>query len=212
MSAITILGWGDTVEIADRIQAGEVGLIPTDTVYGLAASPSDQNATARIFELKKRPGARPLPLLLSDQSALTALDVDVTPVAERLLRSPFMPGALTLALGFSEAPRVAWLKGRAEVALRIPDERPLRDVLARTGPICATSANAHGEPTPELPKDILPQLAGTPDFVVEDGPRPTVPSTLVNCAVTPPRIERVGAVSEADLAEYLATDPGEDLS
>lgn len=197
------LTWEDRAEIAARLRAGEVGLLPTDTVYGLAASPEQPEACDRIFALKRRPDTHKLPILVHGPEAFAELGLDISPAARRLLASPHVPGALTLALGFREGERPDWLDGREEVALRAPDHARLRAVLREAGPICATSANAHGLPTPETVPEILAQLDGAPDFLIDDGPRPTVPSTVVNCRLDPPRVEREGVVSKAQIEEAL---------
>ena len=108
-------------------------------------------------------------------------------------------------MGFGPAgPVPAWLAGRDEVAIRIPDDARLLQVLERAGPLLVTSANAHGAGTPDRLDQILAQLDGAPDLAVDGGTLRTVPSTLVNCRREPPVIEREGSIPAARVMEYLS--------
>ena len=193
----------DVHAIAMCLREGGVALLPTDTVYGLAALPASDTAVDRLFALKRRPRARNLPVMIASQDQLAAIDVHITDAAARLLKSPFMPGPLTLALGIGPcAP--AWLAGRTEIAVRMPDHVLMLAVLRQTGPLFVTSANAHGLATPEGLRDALAQLDGAPEIAIDGGILQTLPSTLVNCNVTPPVIERVGVIDEAAIWKILA--------
>ncbi len=189
--------------VAACLLDGGVVLLPTDTVYGLAALPASAAAVETLYRIKNRPRSRPLPVMVADPQDLAGLGVAVNRRAAGLLASPFMPGPLTLALGFGEGPRPAWLAGRVEMAIRIPDDTWLRQLLRRCGPLYVTSANPHGLPTLETPGEILATLPEQPAMVVDDGPRQMVPSTLVNCCSEPPVVEREGAVPLASLAAFL---------
>jgi L-threonylcarbamoyladenylate synthase len=189
--------------IVETLRSGGVVLLPTDTVYGLAASPEFPDAVARIFTLKRRPGTVNLPNMVASEEGVEALGLDINPRARRLLRSPLVPGALTLAMGFRDGPAVPWLAGRDEVALRIPNDAQLLAVLRRAGPLLVTSANAHGSPTPETLAQALAQLDGRPELAVDGGVLHSVPSTLVNCRHDPPVIEREGVVPRDEIARYL---------
>ncbi|MCF8480031.1 MAG: threonylcarbamoyl-AMP synthase [Rhodospirillum sp.] len=186
------------------LREGGVVLVPTDTVYGLAVSPDHPDAVERLFALKRRPFHRNLPVMVADLDALAPLGLERTAAMDRLAASPFVPGALTLAVGFSGAPRPAWLMGRDEVAFRIPNHPFLLDLLRVMGPLLVTSANGHGLVTPERVDNILPQLSGAPDLVIDGGKLSGDPSTLVNCRVDPPRVEREGVIPEKTIRELLA--------
>jgi L-threonylcarbamoyladenylate synthase len=181
-----------------------VVLLPTDTVYGLAVSPNFDKSIDRLFALKRRPRNVNLPIMVASDAELEPLGFDVTAPARRLLRSPLIPGSLTLAMGFRSDYRPAWLAGRDEAAVRIPNDERLLSVLRATGPLLVTSANAHSSETPDNVADILAQLDGAPDLSVDGGTLHTTASTLVNCRVDPPVIERVGVVPESEVLKYLS--------
>jgi len=187
----------------DCLSAGGVVLLPTDTVYGLAVCPTRMDSIARVFTMKGRPPQTNLPIMVASEADVEALGFAVNEAAKRLLRSPLVPGSLTIALGFRSGQIPSWLSGRDEAAVRIPRENWLLAVLRIVGPLLVTSANLHGAETAEDLGSVLAQLRGAPDLAVDGGTLHTVPSTLVNCHCDPPIIERVGAIPEARVMEYL---------
>lgn len=190
-------------EIAACLTNGGVVLLPTDTVYGLAVSPTHEKSIDRLFALKRRPRTVNLPIMVASDAELDPLGFEISESARRLLRSPLIPGSLTLALGFKSDYRPAWLAGRDEAAVRIPNHNQLLAVLRQTGPLLVTSANAHSADTPDNVAAILAQLDGAPDLAIDGGILRTTASTLVNCRVDPPVIERLGVVPEAEVLRYL---------
>jgi len=191
-------------KIVECLGSGGVVLIPTDTVYGLAVSPKFDESITRLFALKRRPRNVNLPIMVASDGELETLGFEVSESARRLLRSPLIPGSLTLAMGFSSDYRPEWLAGREEAAVRIPNDERLLSVLRQTGPLLVTSANAHSAETPDNVADILAQLDGAPDLSIDGGTLRTTASTLVNCRVDPPKIERIGVVPESEVLKYLS--------
>lgn len=190
-------------EIVACLENGGVVLLPTDTVYGLAVSPKFDKSIDRLFALKRRPRNVNLPIMVASDAELEPLGFEIGESARRLLRSPLIPGSLTLALGFHSDYRPEWLAGRDEAAIRIPNDERLLAVLRDAGPLLVTSANAHSADTPDNVNDILAQLDGAPDLSIDDGLLRTTASTLVNCRVDPPKIERLGVVPESEVLRYL---------
>jgi len=191
-------------EIIECLKNGGVVLLPTDTVYGLASSPLHEKAKNKIFELKVRPMTTNLPIMVSSVADLDVFGVDLYPAVLRLFDSSFVPGDLTIVLGFKTEPLLPWLKGRIECAIRIPNDERLLEILQKTGPLLVTSANKHGTPTtPNNIKDILTDLNGKPDLVVDGGIVENIPSTIVNCRLNPPVIERTGRISYDELNKIL---------
>jgi L-threonylcarbamoyladenylate synthase len=187
--------------------SGGVAVVPTDTVYGLAARPVDADAVHAVYRIKNRPEGMHLPVLAASVAQVRALGVAFTPGAESLARR-WWPGPLTLAFGFDpQLDRPAWLDGRAEVAVRVPDHDFLRSLLERTGALVVTSANPHGAPTPRTAQDVTDGLGPTVDLVVDGGPLQDVPSTLVNVHAAHPLVEREGAIPSDAIAAALAEVP-----
>ena len=185
------------------LRAGGVVVVPTDTVYGLAARPTDTDAVGAVYRIKGRPEGMPLPVLAASEEQVRALGVAFSDGA-RGLAARWWPGPLTLAFAFDpEVPRPSWLAGRDEVAVRVPDHDFLRGLLAETGVLVVTSANRHGAPTPRGPGDVVSALGPDVGLVVDGGVLHEVPSTLVNVAGREPVVEREGAIERAAIAAAL---------
>jgi L-threonylcarbamoyladenylate synthase len=192
----------EAARAAACLLAGGVVLLPTDTVYGLAVHPERDEAITRLFAMKGRPRSVNLPVMISSRDDITALGGVVTRAAGLLLESKYVPGPLTLALELAPD-RAPWLRDRDEFAVRMPDDDRLIAIMKHTGPLLVTSANLHAEQVRESVPAIVSHLVSEPDLVIDDGNRDTVPSTLVNCRLVPPVVERVGAVSEKEIEAIL---------
>ena len=177
-------------DIVACLRTGGVVLLPTDTVFGLAVMPTKAEGVDSLYALKARPRAKALPIMLANATQVAELGVIMSPAIEQALNCPFVPGALTIAAPIDPRNCPDWLQGREEVAFRIPNSALLLDVLTQIGPLLVTSANLAGAPTPDL--------------VVEGKTGADVASTLVNCSYSPAVIERIGAVSVAELSQWLA--------
>lgn len=186
-------------ELVRSLQRGGVVVVPTDTVYGLAVSPDFPDSVERLYALKQRPRHMNLPIMVADIAAMETLGVAINDRARRLLESEYVPGALTVAIGFVDQATVPWLEGRDEVAIRIPNDQRLLAVLRQTGPLLVTSANASGQDTPKNVGEILEQLNGTPDLAIDGGEIKTIPSTIVNCRLDPPVVEREGVIPATEI-------------
>jgi L-threonylcarbamoyladenylate synthase len=201
---MTEAGPSDAQRVLDTLRAGGIVLLPTDTVYGLAVHPvHGAGALPRLFAMKRRPLSRNLPIMIASPDQADELGADVTAAAKRLLAA-FSPGPLTLALGLDPGRAPDWLAGRDEIAVRIPDDPLLLEVLRAAGPLLVTSANLHAQETPESMRQVLDQLDGEPDLALDGGVRATVPSTLVNCNLPAAAVERVGAVPADQIVKVLA--------
>jgi L-threonylcarbamoyladenylate synthase len=197
---------GSTVA-AGVLREGGVIVVPTDTVYGLAACPGDRDAVAAVYRAKDRPEGMHLPVLAASLDQVYALGVEFRDAAGALARV-WWPGPLTLAFGFAEGSgRPFWLSGREEVAVRIPDHDFLRALISVTGPLVVTSANPHGAPTPLTAHEVAASLGASVDLIVDGGPLTEVPSTLVNLRGAEPVVEREGAISRAEVEGALTGTP-----
>ncbi|WP_029432778.1 L-threonylcarbamoyladenylate synthase [Blastococcus sp. URHD0036] len=179
---------------AAAIGRGELVLMPTDTVYGVAADAFAPAAVTRLLAAKNRGRAMPVPVLIGEASTLAGLVVDLPDVAHRLAEE-FWPGGLTLVL--EHAPSLAWDLGDAEgtVAVRLPDDEVARELLRRTGPLAVSSANRSGRPAATDAAGAVEQLGERAAVVLDAGPRAgSAASTIVDCTAPTPRVLRVGAV------------------
>jgi len=193
----------DIAKVVDTLTTGGIALLPTDTVYGLAVSPEFPDSVLRLYAMKGRPPKKNLPIMVSSRNDLINLGVEINQSVDRLLHSKYVPGPLTFAVGFRDKPLVAWLHGRIEIGVRIPNDDRMLEILQHAGPLLVTSANKHGYPCGKSIQTILEQLDGIPDVVTDRGHLQSVPSTLVNCRLQPPVIERVGCVPEEEIRNIL---------
>jgi L-threonylcarbamoyladenylate synthase len=180
----------------ERLAAGEVVALPTETVYGLAADATDAHAVARIYEAKGRPSFNPLIVHVSGLSMAQEL-VEV-PRAALDLMARFWPGALTLVLPRRAGAPIAGLvtAGLPTLAIRCPDHPVMQAVIASLDrPIAAPSANASGRISPTRPEHVLESLAGRIPLLLDAGPtRAGVESTIVAVEGDSVRLLRPGAV------------------
>jgi L-threonylcarbamoyladenylate synthase len=187
---------------AELLRAGQVVAFPTDTVYGVGAPAFDAASVASIYVAKERPPEKAIPVLIADASDLPRIAASV-PDCARVLIARFWPGALTLVL--PKRPDVPEIVSSDEtVAVRIPDLDLARALLRLTGPLAATSANCSGRPSPVAAADVIAQLGGRIAAVLDGGPCPGgIPSTVVDCTTSPPRVLREGALSLSVLRTAL---------
>ncbi len=175
--------------------AGETIVVPTDTVYGVAALPSVPEATDALFALKERSNGQPLAVLVGDVSQ--ALDLVESPTAlVRRWMDELWPGPLTIVLNRGPEAGALELGGdSATLGVRCPDHDFVRALAARVGPIATTSANRHGQPTPTTASASAASLAGLVSLVIDGGPSATVASTVVEATSDSWRVLRQGALS-----------------
>jgi L-threonylcarbamoyladenylate synthase len=188
---------------AAAINRGDLVLLPTDTVYGVAADAFSPAAVMSLLAAKNRGRTMPVPVLIGEASTLAGL-VLRTPEPALQLAESFWPGGLTLVL--EHAPSLAWDLGDAEgtVAVRLPDDDIARDLLRRTGPLAVSSANRSGRPAATTAQAAVAQLGLQAAVVLDGGPRQgSAASTIVDCTGPAPRVLRIGAVPVEALREVV---------
>jgi len=186
-------------------QGGLVGL-PTETVYGLAANALDEQAVARVFEVKGRPKFDPLIVHVADQTAVDALVTNFPEAAERLA-SRFWPGPLTLVLPKSAAVPDLVTAGSPSIAIRIPRHPVALAVLQEAGvPVAAPSANPFGRISPTTAEHVHEQLGGKLDLILDGGPCVVgVESTVLLLQESEAVLLRPGGISLEQLERELGT-------
>jgi len=186
------------------IQRGRLVVLPTDTVYGVAADAFDPDAVARLLAAKGRGREMPPPVLVSTATTLDALASKVPDYA-RELTAAFWPGPLTLVC--HDQPSLRWDLGETHgtVAVRMPDHDLAREILDRTGPLAVSSANLTGSPA-ATDADAAVEMLGDRVAVVVDGGATAgaIPSTIVDVTGDRPRLLRLGMITVAQLDEAMA--------
>lgn len=194
------------------LQRGELVVLPTDTVYGIAANAFDATAVAALLAAKGRGRQSPPPVLIPSAQTLPGLATDVPPVAHKLAEA-FWPGALTMI--FKAQPSLIWDLGetRGTVALRVPNHKIALALLEETGPLAVSSANLTGEPAATTCQQAADYLGKSVQVYLDSGASPVGEASTIldltglDASATDEenagkiRVVRQGAISRARIAE-----------
>lgn len=179
------------VAVTPLQKPGAVGIIPTDTVYGLVARAADPAAVERLYALKKR-DAKPGTLIAASIDQLAQLGIK-----RRYLKAveQFWPGAVSVIMPASD-PHLRYLhQGKQALAVRIPDYPELLDLLAQTGPLQTSSANPAGLPTAQTIEQARAYFGDQADFYIDGGDLSgRQPSTVIRIIDDAIEVIRPGAV------------------
>ncbi len=189
--------------VVAEITNGHIVVIPTDTVYGIAASAADPVAVASIFEVKQRPTERQMAILVADSDQADAL-VEVGD-AFAALAAGFWPGPLTLVASRRAEPGVV-VGDEPSLGVRCPDHRLVIELARRLGPLATTSANIHGEVVPSDAASVAAALP-TIGLIIDGGACAGRASTVVDVRGPRPVVLREGPISEAEIVEALGSRP-----
>jgi L-threonylcarbamoyladenylate synthase len=191
-------------EAVAALRRGELVVLPTDTVYGVAADAFQPAAVAGLLAAKGRGREAPPPVLVGTVRAAAALVEDFGAAGEDLI-DQFWPGGLTLVCRARQS--LLWDLGdtKGTVAVRMPLHPVALDLLKQTGPLAVSSANRSGEPSATTAADAEAQLGAAVAVYLDGGACPRdVPSTIVDLTGTVPRLLRAGAVPIEQLREVIA--------
>ena len=193
-------------EAADILRRGGLLGIPTETVYGLGANGLDREAVAHIFEAKGRPQDNPLILHIPSADWLERYCEDI-PEAAYALADRFWPGPMTMILKHKPIVPDTVTAGLDTVGMRCPAHPVCRAIIAAADvPVAAPSGNTSGRPSPTNMADMLEDMDGKIDGIVDGGPCSVgVESTIVDLTCTPPRLLRPGGITLEQL--QAASDP-----
>jgi len=198
VSAVIEMVSAETIaRAAALLKSGALVAFPTETVYGLGADATSDDAVAGIFEAKQRPTFNPLIVHVTDAKAAAEI-VDFTVSAQRLADA-FWPGPLSLVLPRKAGSTVSLLAsaGLDTIAVRVPDQTTAQAILAACGiPVAAPSANASGKISPTQAAHVAESLGDAVALIVDDGPCPIgVESTVVDCSGETPVLLRPGGIT-----------------
>jgi L-threonylcarbamoyladenylate synthase len=186
------------------LRAGGIVALPTDTVYGIAVALNAPDGIERLFHVKQRPPDKAIALLLDDIAQATS--IGVMTAAATALATACWPGGLTVVVAQrADVPFPAAMTGGvATVGLRVPDHAAPRALARAVGPLPTTSANLSGVPEARDVAEILAQLGGAIDLILDGGSAHGGPaSTVVDCTGPSPVVLRVGAIPIERLAAVL---------
>ena len=187
------------MEAIEALRLGQPVVLPTDTVYGLCADAESEEACRRALTLKGRPEGQPAALLCASVDALLER---VPELAEAVIRA-LLPGPYTLIFT-NPARRYRWL-AEETIGVRVPElPTEAAHVVIAVGAVMATSANVHGGPDPRTLDDVPAEIRAACGAVVDGGPLPGTPSTVLDLSREEPRVLREGAVPAAEALARVA--------
>ncbi len=192
---------------AEFILRGGVVVVPTDTVYGLAADATNPDAVMRLFRIKKRPKTKPVPVIIRDMEMAKNLAY-IDKRLERILNL-IWPGAITIILQKkADLPELV-TAGKRTIGLRLPDYKMIHYLLETVAkPMTATSANISGEEPSIDAEEVAGQFRKEfyrPDLILDAGKlKFSEPSTVLDLAAPEPKIIRIGPVNPKKLMEILS--------
>ncbi len=182
------------------IKNGGLVAVPTETVYGLAASGLDSDAVAKIYEVKNRPEVKPISLLVSGMEDVEKFCRDI-PREAYTMAEKFWPGPLTMILWRKPTVPDIVTSGGETVGVRCPDHEVTLDIIRKAGvPLAAPSANLSGCPSPKNIEQVLEYFDGKIECAVDGGQCSVgIESTIVDMTQATPRILRMGGLSRESI-------------
>ncbi|MDO8664627.1 MAG: L-threonylcarbamoyladenylate synthase [Candidatus Liptonbacteria bacterium] len=172
-------------ETVNILKSGGIGVIPTDTIYGIVCSALSRKAVSRVYRLRKRSPDKPVIVLISSKFDVRMFGADLEPRTSNILNK-LWPGPISVILKLDDKRQVTRDKfkylhrGKKTIALRMPKKTALRRFLNKTGPLIAPSANFEGEPPAKTIKEAEKYFGDRVDFYVDGGKLKNKPSTIVS--------------------------------
>lgn len=187
----------------DTLITGKIAAFPTETVYGLGACISDENAVLNIYKAKGRIHEKPLSILISSAEDMKLIAEDVPEKAQKLAEN-FWPGPMTIILKKKANISDKITAGKKTVGLRIPAHPVALEIVRRTGPLACPSANKSDGKEPKSAADVLADLDGKIDLLIDGGETEIQePSTIIDLTVTPPKILRRGGLDISEIIKCI---------
>ena len=191
-------------DAVEAIRAGRPVVLPTDTVYGLCATPYRVQPVEQLYRLKGRNPQQPLALLASDVDMLFECVPELRGRAGSIVRA-LLPGPFTLVLP-NPAWRFQWLSGARPdtIGVRVPElVRSAKAIVGRIGAVAATSANLSGGPDAKRLDEVPDGIRAGAAVAIDGGELPGIPSTVVDLTGPEPKILREGAVNAAEVLDLI---------
>jgi len=170
---------------------GGVGIVPTDTIYGIACSAFKEKALEKIFDLKGRDENKPPVVIVGDISDLERFGIKLSSNAERFIKK-YWPGKVSII--FDVSPEFHYLDKNRGLAIRLPNDERVRNFLRKTGPLATSSANTQGFPPAKKIEEARNYFGDKVDFYEDFGELVSAPSTIVKIKGDNIEIIRQGAV------------------
>lgn len=188
-------------EICDVIQKGGIVAFPTETVYGVGIHFNDEEALERLMEAKNRDYSKAITLMVADKADISQYAY-ISPQAQKMI-DQFMPGMITLIFKKKESVHDIMTNGKSTIGIRIPDSEFVLSLLKKVGPMLVTSANLSQHSNTTSTQEVLNQLDGRIDLVVDGKTSDNIASTVVDVSQDEIKILRAGKITEEQIEEAI---------
>lgn len=188
-------------EICDVIQKGGIVAFPTETVYGVGIHFDDEEALERLMEAKNRDYSKAITLMVADKKDISQYAY-ISPQAQKMI-DQFMPGMITLVFKKKESVRDSMTNGKSTIGIRIPDSEFVLSLLKKVGPMLVTSANLSQHSNTTSTQEVLNQLDGRIDLVVDGKTSDNIASTVVDVSQDEIKILRAGKITKEQIEEAI---------
>lgn len=189
-------------EIIKILTSGGIGVIPTDTQYGLVASALNQKAVKKVYQIRKRSKNKPFIILISSLEDLNHFNIEVDQKVQSFLQN-LWPNPVSVILSCPSKKFFYLHRGTNSLAFRIPKSPQLLKLLKITGPLIAPSANFEGKPYAKTIEEAKKYFGENVDFYIDQGKIESSPSTLIKIEEGKIEILREGSFSIQNLSKTL---------
>jgi len=165
-------------ELINQLRKGKVGVLPTDTLYGLVGSAMLKPVVERIYKLKQRDPDKPMIILVGSVDDLRIFNIHLGEGEARVVKQ-YWPGPVSIVLPCPDEKFLHLHRGGETLAFRLPDDSQLTELLKQTGPLVAPSANPEGEPVAEDIETAKRYFGDDVDFYIDGGTLTGQPSTVI---------------------------------
>lgn len=175
------------------MKEGKIGIIPTDTIYGVAASAWSKKAVSRAYKIMKRNPKKPFIILISSVKDLSLFNIKLDRATRKILKEAW-PGKVSVVLPVSSQKFQYLHRGKKTLAFRLPRKPSLIKILRTTGPLISTSANPESKKPAETIAEAKKYFGSSIDFYIDGGKIKSLPSTLIEIKNEKVNVIRKGAV------------------
>ena len=191
----------DIEQICEVIQNGGIVAFPTETVYGLGIRFNDQEALEHLMEAKNRDYSKAITLMVAHPQDILQYAY-VSDKAQKIIKQ-FMPGMITLIFKKKESVDDMMTNGKTTIGIRIPDSEFVLSLLKKVGPMLVTSANLSHHQNTTSTKEVLQQLDGRIDMIVDGNTSDNIASTVVDVSQDEIKILRAGKITKEQIEEAI---------
>ena len=187
--------------VTQALNEGKLIVFPTETVYGIAGNALNVEVIDKLFQAKNRDYSKAITLMVADKADISQYAY-ISPQAQKMI-DQFMPGMITLIFKKKESVHDSMTNGKSTIGIRIPDSEFVLSLLKKVGPMLVTSANLSQHSNTTSTQEVLNQLDGRIDLVVDGKTSDNIASTVVDVSQDEIKILRAGKITKEQIEEAI---------